>query len=73
MSLTHINSYYAASYDAGPPLPELEGDVTADVAVVGGGFSGVASALTLAERGYSVALVEAHRIGWGASGRNGGR
>jgi glycine/D-amino acid oxidase-like deaminating enzyme len=41
--------------------------------VVGGGFTGVATALTLAERGYKVAIVEANRIGWGASGRNGGQ
>ena len=41
--------------------------------VVGAGFTGVATALTLAERGYSVALIEANRVGWGASGRNGGQ
>ena len=40
--------------------------------MVGAGFTGVATALTLAERGYSVAIVEANRVGWGASGRNGG-
>jgi len=44
-----------------------------DICVVGAGFTGVATALTLAERGYSVALVEANRVGWGASGRNGGQ
>ena len=46
---------------------------SADVCVVGAGFTGVATALTLAERGYSVAVVEANRVGWGASGRNGGQ
>jgi len=51
----------------------LEGNRSADVCVVGAGFTGVATALTLAERGYSVALVEANRVGWGASGRNGGQ
>ena len=51
----------------------LAGNHSADICVVGGGFTGVATALTLAERGYSVALVEANRIGWGASGRNGGQ
>ena len=51
----------------------LEGSKTADICVVGAGFTGVATALTLAERGYSVALVEANRVGWGASGRNGGQ
>ena len=73
MGLRHINSYYAATVDAGPPRPELQGEISVDVAVVGGGFSGIATALTLAERGYSVAVVEAHRVGWGASGRNGGQ
>jgi len=47
--------------------------VRADVAVVGGGFSGVNTALELAERGYSVVLLEARRISWGATGRNGGQ
>ena len=53
--------------------PRLEGTVTADVCVVGGGFSGIATALTMAERGRSVVLVEAQRVGWGNSGRNGGQ
>lgn len=47
--------------------------MSTDVCIVGGGFSGVATALTLAERGYKVVLLEANRIGWGASGRNGGQ
>jgi len=51
----------------------LRGDHRCDVAVVGAGFSGVSASLFLAERGYDVALVEAHRVGWGASGRNGGQ
>ena len=69
----HTNSYYAASVNDVTNYPALEGAVSADICVVGGGFSGVSTALTLAERGYSVALVEANRIGWGASGRNGGQ
>ncbi|MCZ6619586.1 MAG: FAD-binding oxidoreductase, partial [Gammaproteobacteria bacterium] len=44
-----------------------------DVAIIGGGFSGVATALSLAERGYDVILMEQNKIGWGASGRNGGQ
>jgi hypothetical protein len=48
-------------------------DIHCDVAVVGGGFSGVNTALELAERGRDVVLLEAHRISWGASGRNGGQ
>lgn len=73
MAEEHVKSYYAASVNDQSRFPKLEGAVTADVCVVGGGFSGVASALTLAERGYSVVLVEANRVGWGASGRNGGQ
>jgi len=51
----------------------LAGDVTVDAAIIGGGITGVSAALHLAERGYSVALLEAQDIGWGASGRNGGQ
>ncbi|MGI9235653.1 MAG: NAD(P)/FAD-dependent oxidoreductase [Woeseiaceae bacterium] len=69
----HTRSYYAATLNEITGYPVLEGSHTADVCVVGAGFTGVATALTLAERGYSVALVEANRIGWGASGRNGGQ
>ena len=69
----HTSSYYAASVNEVTDYPVLEGGKTADICVVGGGFTGVATALTLAERGYSVALIEANRIGWGASGRNGGQ
>jgi glycine/D-amino acid oxidase-like deaminating enzyme len=69
----HTKSYYAATVNEVTDYPELEGTVTADICVVGAGFTGVATALTLAERGYSVALVEANRVGWGATGRNGGQ
>jgi gamma-glutamylputrescine oxidase len=69
----HIASYYAATANDRTQHPSLEGTVKADVCVVGGGFSGVATALTMAERGRSVVLIEANRIGWGASGRNGGQ
>ena len=69
----HTSSYYAATVNEVTNYPVLEGHHSVDICVVGGGFTGVATALTLAERGYSVALVEANRIGWGASGRNGGQ
>ena len=55
-----------------PEWPQLEGDLNTDVAIIGGGFTGVSAALHLAEAGISVALLEAHYPGWGASGRNGG-
>jgi gamma-glutamylputrescine oxidase len=69
----HTSSYYAATVNEVTDYPELTGSHDTDVCVVGGGFTGVATALTLAERGYRVAIVEANRIGWGASGRNGGQ
>lgn len=53
--------------------PVLAGDVTTEVAVVGGGFCGLSAALHLAERGVKVTVLEAQSIGWGASGRNGGQ
>ena len=68
----HTGSWYAATAHPSS-YPTLEGETVADVAVVGGGFSGVNTALELAERGYDVVLLEANRIAWGASGRNGGQ
>lgn len=73
MAEPHAPSYYAASVGDVPTYPALEGSHRADVCVIGGGFSGLATALTLAERGRRVILLEANRIGWGASGRNGGQ
>ncbi len=69
----HARSYYAASARATAPYPQLEGDLSADVCVIGGGFTGVNTAIELAQRGLSVILIEGRRIGWGASGRNGGQ
>ncbi len=69
----HCASYYAATRNDFREHPPLAGKQHADVCIVGGGFTGVASALSLAQRGYSVVLLEQHRIGWGASGRNGGQ
>jgi gamma-glutamylputrescine oxidase len=69
----HTLSYYAATANHYPDFPSLQGSQTADVCVIGAGFTGIATALTLAERGYKVAVVEANRVGWGASGRNGGQ
>jgi len=69
----HPRSWYAATADASPPYPPLDGDEAADVCVVGGGYTGLSAALHLAQSGYSVVLIEANRVGWGASGRNGGQ
>ena len=57
---------------AAPEWPTLQGDLDVDVAIVGGGCTGMSAALHLAESGVSVALLEAETPGWGASGRNGG-
>lgn len=69
----HTTSYYAATANWQTDYPALENDIEADVVVVGGGFTGVNTAVELAERGYSVVLLEANRISWGATGRNGGQ
>ncbi|MEL6751933.1 MAG: FAD-binding oxidoreductase, partial [Pseudomonadota bacterium] len=68
----HIDSHYAR-HDPEPALrPSLHGRTNADVCVVGGGLAGLTTALELAKRGVSVVVLESRRIGWGASGRNGG-
>ena len=69
----HARSYYAATANGLQSRPALSGDLDADVCVIGGGFTGVNTAIELAQRGLSVILLEARRIGWGASGRNGGQ
>jgi glycine/D-amino acid oxidase-like deaminating enzyme len=66
-------SWYVASTDLPPERPQLRGEVTADVAVLGAGYTGLWAAKVLAERGLKVVVIEAHRVGWGASGRNGGQ
>ena len=66
-------SYYEAGVTRPPAAPPLRGRTEADVCVVGAGYAGLATALELAERGYSVVVLEARRVGWGASGRNGGQ
>ncbi len=72
-SQDHARSYYLASANAMVQRPTLSEDLSADVCVIGGGFTGVNTAIELAQRGLSVILLEARRIGWGASGRNGGQ
>ena len=73
MTENYIDSYYTATA-MGIDEPQLAvSDYNCDVCVIGGGFTGVSTALHLAEAGYDVILLEASRIGWGASGRNGGQ
>ena len=69
----HTASYYAVTRNDLTTYPALDGDIETDICIIGGGFTGVASALTLAERGHQVTLLEQNRISWGASGRNGGQ
>ncbi|MFT2792432.1 NAD(P)/FAD-dependent oxidoreductase [Serratia sp. T13T92] len=71
--MEHVASYYAASANPHAPYPQLNEAIRCDVCIVGGGFSGLSSALHLTEAGYDVVVLEAARIGWGASGRNGGQ
>ena len=66
-------SLWAAVTPELPPLPAIAGDVTADVLVIGAGFTGLSTALHLARQGIDVAVVEAAEPGWGASGRNNGQ
>ena len=67
------NSYYAATANAWVRQRPLTGSASCDVCVIGGGFTGLSAALAAAEAGYTVALLEAETIGFGASGRNGGQ
>lgn len=67
------HSYYTATAVRSAAYPSLQGDASCDVAIVGGGLAGLSAALELAERGYSVRLLEAREVGYGASGRNGGQ
>jgi gamma-glutamylputrescine oxidase len=68
-----LGNYYEATRKVELNTRKLDGDVSVDVAIVGGGITGVSAALHLAERGFNVAVLEAEHIGWGASGRNGGQ
>ena len=74
--MTHTpypQSYYAASANPVPARPELEGEVQTDVCVVGAGYTGLSTALFLLENGFKVTVLEAAKVGFGASGRNGGQ
>lgn len=71
--MSYPDSLYAATAESDLELQHLVGETHYDVCVVGGGFTGVSSALHLAQHGYRVVLLEADKIGWGASGRNGGQ
>lgn len=66
-------SWYAATADIAPERPPLDGETSADLAVVGAGYTGLSTALHAAQKGLDVVVIDAHRVGFGASGRNGGQ
>ncbi|MGE8297576.1 MAG: NAD(P)/FAD-dependent oxidoreductase [Pseudomonas sp.] len=66
-------SYYAASANSVPQRPALQGEVETDVCIIGAGYTGLSTALFLLENGFKVSIVEAAKVGFGASGRNGGQ
>ncbi|MFT4824373.1 MAG: gamma-glutamylputrescine oxidase [Halioglobus sp.] len=68
----HIESWYAKSSAPAIEFPVLQGEHSADVCVIGGGYTGLSTAIHLRDQGFSVIVLEANRVGWGASGRNGG-
>ena len=72
-SAQRMTSYYTASIDVESNYPHLQSAHVVDVVIIGAGFTGIATALELAERGLKIAVVEANKVGWGASGRNGGQ
>ncbi|MBU1175763.1 MAG: FAD-binding oxidoreductase [Alphaproteobacteria bacterium] len=69
----HPRSYFAASAGMAPELVPIEGDARTEICIIGGGYTGLSAALHLSEAGRQVTLIEAQRVGWGASGRNGGQ
>lgn len=70
---SYPSSYYAASANPVPARPELQGEVETDVCVIGAGYTGLSTALFLLENGFKVTVLEAAKVGFGASGRNGGQ
>ncbi len=70
---TYPPSWYQSTVPVRAPIPPLEADLSVDVCVIGAGYTGLSSAIHLAEFGYDVVVLDAHRVGWGASGRNGGQ
>jgi gamma-glutamylputrescine oxidase len=73
MRTEHTESYYAATRHDRNDRPALKDNIDTDVCIIGGGYTGISSALHLAEAGFKVVLLEAARLGFGASGRNGGQ
>ena len=66
-------SFYRSSIEDLNSQDQLTSDIDVDICIIGGGLTGISSAINLSKKGYSVILCEARKIGWGASGRNGGQ
>ncbi len=71
--MSHVKSYYAATANQDLKYEQLNSNLRTQVCVIGGGFTGLNTAINLAKKGYDVVLIESEKIGWGASGRNGGQ
>ena len=69
----HTNSYYAATIDQPAEFPALLENIESDVCIIGAGFTGINTAINLAKKGFDVVVIESAKVGWGASGRNGGQ
>ena len=71
--MSHVKSYYAATANQDLKYEQLNSNLRTQVCVIGGGFTGLNTAINLSKKGYDVVLIESEKIGWGASGRNGGQ
>ena len=71
--MPHVKSYYAATANQKLSFDQLRSNIKTQICVIGGGFTGLNTAINLAKKGYEVVLIESEQIGWGASGRNGGQ
>ncbi|NWK79887.1 FAD-binding oxidoreductase [Aquitalea sp. LB_tupeE] len=70
---SYPESYYAASAKPAPSRPALQGDIETDICIIGAGYTGLSTAIFLLENGFKVTVLEAAKVGFGASGRNGGQ
>ena len=71
IDLDHPNSYYADTINDALEFPVLEQSISADVCIVGAGFTGINTAINLAKKGFDVVVIESAKVGWGASGKIG--
>ncbi|KTS76147.1 NAD(P)/FAD-dependent oxidoreductase [Pantoea stewartii] len=71
--MNYVENYYTSTRNPHAPWPVLQESIQCDVCIIGAGFTGLSAGLFLTEAGYDVVLLEAARVGYGASGRNGGQ